>query len=54
MHVEGLPPAKLCLVTLLNLEQCLPFERFHLQHIEMVNKTYNFKTKLTNNIAFDV
>ena len=45
MHVEGLPPASSCLVTLLSLEQCSQFERFHLQHVQMVNKTSSFKTK---------
>ena len=49
MHVEGLMPANLCLVTLLSLGQCSLFERFHLQHVEMVNKTSNFKTKLIGN-----
>jgi len=28
MHVEGLLPATLCLVTLLKSEQCSQFERF--------------------------
>ena len=43
MHVEGLPPTNLCLVTLLRSEQCLQFERSYLQHIQMVNKTSSFK-----------
>ena len=51
MHIERLLPAKMCLVTLLSSEQCLQFERFHLQHVQMVNKTSSFKTKLTCNIA---
>ena len=33
MYVEGLLPANLSLVTLLSLEQCLQFERFHLYHV---------------------
>ena len=38
--VEGLVPANLCLVTLLlSSEQCSQFERFRLQHVQMVNKT---------------
>ena len=41
MHVEG--SLRLCiplvvLVTLLSLEQCSQSERFHLRHIQMVNK----------------
>ena len=50
LHVEGLLPVSLCLVTLLSLEQCLHFERSH-HHDEMVNKTSSFKTKLTGNNA---
>ena len=43
MHVDCLLAAKLCLVTLLNLEQCSQFQRFRLQHVQMVNKTlYNY------------
>ena len=38
-HVEGLLPSKLGLVTLFSSEQCLQFERFCLQHIQIVNKT---------------
>jgi len=47
MHVEGLLPANLCLpvVTLINSEQHLQFERFQLQLIQTVNKTSSF----TNN-----
>jgi len=51
MHVEGLLPANLCLVTLLSLEQCPQFERFCMQHIQMVNNTSNFNTKLFGNNA---
>ena len=36
MHVEGLLPANLCLVTVLSSEQCLQFERFRQQHVQMV------------------
>ena len=54
-HVEGLLPAKLCLVTLFTSEQCLPFERFltwlDLQHIQIVNKTSSFEATLTGNDA---
>ena len=32
MHVEGLLPANLCLVTFLSSEQGSQFERFYLQH----------------------
>ena len=39
----------LCLVTLLSSEQCSQFERFCLQHDQMVNKMSSFKTKLINN-----
>ena len=46
MYVEGFLPASLCLVTLFNSEPCSQFERFHLQHVQMVNKTSSFKTKL--------
>ena len=59
MHVEGLLPANLCLVTLLSSEKSLQFEKFHLQHVQMVNKS-RFKAKLTGNnaeltaILFDV
>ena len=48
MHVEGLLPANLCLYTVLRMQQ---FERFHPQHVQMVNKTSNFKTKLIGNNA---
>ena len=51
LHSYGLLPPNLCLVTLLSLEQCLQFERFRLQHIQVVNKTSSFKTKLIGNNA---
>ena len=51
MHVEGLLPANVCLVTSLTSEQCLQFERFRMQHIQVVNKRSNFKTKLIGNNA---
>ena len=63
MHVEGLLPANSCLVTLLRSEQCSQFERSWLEHIQMVNKTFIFKTTLignnrkvsrANHIPFDV
>ena len=38
IHVEGLLPTKLCLVTLLNSELCSEFKRFHPQHVKMVKK----------------
>ena len=38
MHIKGSLPAILCLVTLLSSEQCLQFERFRLQHVQMVTK----------------
>ena len=51
MHVEGLLPANVCLVTLFSSEQSLQFERFCLQPVQMVNKTSSFKTKLIGNNA---
>ena len=42
---------KLCLVTLLSQEQCSQSQRFRLQHVQMVNKTSTFKTKLIGNNA---
>jgi len=45
MHVEGLLPANLCLVTFLSSEQC----NFRLQNVQMVNKTSAFKTFIGNN-----
>jgi len=39
IHVEILLTLSLCLFSLLSSEQCSQFERFHLQHVEMVNKT---------------
>ena len=46
--VEGLLPANLCL-SLLSSEQCAQFERFRIQHVQMVNKASSFKTKLIGN-----
>ena len=34
------------LVTLFSSEQCSPFETFHLQHVQMVNKTISSKQNL--------
>ena len=48
MHVEGLMPANLCLVTLLSSEQYSVFEKFCLQHVQMVTKTSSLK-KIDNN-----
>jgi len=45
MYVEGLLPANLRLVSL--LEQLFAFERFHLEHIQMVNKASIFKNKFS-------
>ena len=39
-HVKGLLPAQMCSVTLVSSEQCLLVERFHLHHVQIVNKTY--------------
>jgi len=51
MHAEGLLPASLCSVSLLSSEQCLQFERFHLQHAQVVNQTFSFKRELIGNKA---
>ena len=51
MRDEGSLHSNLCFVILLSSEQCSQFERFQLQHVLMVNKTSNFKTKLTGNNA---
>ena len=51
MHVECLLPASSALVTLLILEQCSQFERFHLQNVQIANKTSSFKTQLIGNNA---
>jgi len=51
MHVEGLQPANLCLVTSLSSVQCSQFETFRLQHDRFVNKTSSFKTTLIGNNA---
>ena len=50
MHVEGLLPVNVCLVTLLRLEQRSQYERFRSQHVQIVNKTSSFKTKLIRNM----
>ena len=49
--VEWLLPASLYLITLLRSEQTPQFERYRLQHVQMVNKTSSFKTKLIGNNA---
>ena len=41
----------LSLLSLLSSEQCSQFERFYLQHVEMVNKMFSFKTKLIGSNA---
>jgi len=51
MHVEGLLPANLCLITLLSSEYCSQFERFCLQHVQMIKKISRFKTKFIGNDA---
>ena len=53
MHVEDLLAAvcDFTVVTLLSSEQCSQFETFHQQHIQMVNKTFSFKTKFIGNNA---
>jgi len=43
VHVEGLPSANLHIVTLISSEQCSQFERFRLQHVQIVNKTSSSK-----------
>ena len=43
--------ANFCLVNLLRLEECLQFERFCLQPVQMVNKSFGSKTKLIGNNA---
>ena len=49
MHVKCLLAINFCLVTLLSSEQCSQFERFRLQHVQMINKTSSFKVKLIGN-----
>jgi len=49
MLVEGLVPPNLSSVTLSSSQQCLQVERFHQQHIQMVNITSGFKRKLVGN-----
>ena len=39
MHVEGLQPANLCLVTLLSWGNVRNLKSVHLQHVQRVNKT---------------
>ena len=51
MHVEGLLPAGVRLVTLLSSEQSSQFERLRQQHDKIANNTSNFKIKLIGNIA---
>ena len=51
MRAEGTMPPNLCLVTVLTSEQCLQFETFCLQHVQIVNKTCSFKTALMGNNA---
>ena len=51
MHVEGLLPVNLYLVTLVSLEHCSKIERFRLQRIQMVKKTSSFKTELIGSSA---
>jgi len=51
MHVEGPVPTKLRLVTLVSLVQCLQFDIFRLQHVQIASKTLRFKTKLIGNNA---
>ena len=50
-HVECLLPPKLWFDTLLSSKRYSQFERFHPQHIQMVNKTPSFKTKSIGNNA---
>ena len=38
MHVEGLLPGNLCIVSLLSLEQCSHFETFCVQLVQMATK----------------
>ena len=51
MFVEDLLPASVFSYFILSLEQFSQFERFCLQHLQMVNKTSSFKTKLIGNNA---
>ena len=51
MCVDGLLPANLCVVALNSSEECLKFESFRLQHIQIVNKTPSYKTKSVGNNA---
>ena len=38
MHVEGLLPGNLCIVSLLSLKQCSHFETFCVQLVQMATK----------------
>ena len=49
MHVEGLLRANCFLSYFIKLEKSSQFERFHLQHVQMVNKISSFKTTLIGN-----
>ena len=49
MHVGDLLLANLGLVTLFSSETNSPFERFRLPHVQIINKTSSFKTKLIGN-----
>ena len=51
MHVEVLVSASLCLVTLLSSKLRSQFERFRLHHVQIVNETFSFITKLVSNNA---
>ena len=58
MLVECLLHANLCLVILVSSELCSKLERLRLEHVQMVNKSSSFKTKLigshTETVPFDV
>ena len=49
MQFEALLRVNLCLIALLSSEQCSQFERFRMQHVQMVNKMPCFKTKCIGN-----
>ena len=51
MHVEGLLPDNVGLFYFLRSVQCSQYERFRLQHVQMVNNTSSFKPKLIGNNA---
>ena len=46
VHGENVLATHLCLVTLLNSEQCSQFERFCLHHAQMINKHSQYKNKI--------